>query len=426
MFTGIENLLDRIGKKVGLNLASHIKNGKWIFLKFGVAALGGWLLSLAFARLGTKETIGQYQYILSLLTVVSLCSLPGLNTAALEAVAKGREAGVIKAVRLSFLFSLLGVVSLVGLGLYHIFFKDNLLIGETLIIVGLLCPLYYAFNTWNIYYDGKSLFKESALRMIVLYIALNVSLVLGLFLKLNVLGLVLVYLLVNIILFIYYFLEVVRKIKNFSDNDIDFKFGVNSSIQRFVFSLSNNIPPLIISVLFGIESVAIYYIGYYMINAGSSLMGMLGYLYIPALFRGEKLNHKNIIFQNISIGILFWVGFILFLKYFFILMYGAEYVESRQLAFHLSFLIALVPLKIFLTNFFLTGKKNWTIITVVSIANLFALGLFYLVRDYGFSISTVVYLYALELMIITPLFFMYVKGNIDSPFLRSFKTRENV
>lgn len=426
MFTGIENLLDRIGKKVGLNLASHIKNGKWIFLKFGVAALGGWLLSLAFARLGTKETVGQYQYILSLLTVVSLCSLPGLNTAALEAVAKGREAGVIKAVRLSFLFSLLGVVALVGLGLYHIFFKDNLLIGETLIIVGLLCPLYYAFNTWNIYYDGKSLFKESALRMIVLYIALNVSLVLGLFLKFNVLGLVLAYLLVNIILFIYYFLEVVRKIKNFSDNYIDFKFGVNSSIQRFVFSLSNNIPPLIISVLFGIESVAIYYIGYYMINAGSSLMGMLGYLYIPALFKGEKLNYKNIIFQNIGIGILFWLGFIVFLKYVFILMYGAEYVESRQLAFHLSFLIALVPLKIFLTNFFLTGKKNWTIIAIVSTANILSLGVLYLAKNSGFSIGVSAYLYALEIMITAPLLFVYMRDTMQDSFFMKTRIQKSV
>lgn len=406
-----ENFLDKISRVVGLDLAKHLSNGKWIFLKFGVVAIGGWLLSLMFARLGTKETLGQYQYILSLITVVSLSSLPGLNTAALEAVAKGREAGVLRAIRLSFFFSLLGLVILVGLGFYHIFFKEKLLVGEALILAGFLVPFYYAFNTWNIYYDGKSLFKESSIRTILLYILLHAFLAGGLLLGANALGLILIYLLVHISVFVYYFFEVRKKIKDHSDNSIDIKFGINSSIQRFVFSLSSNLPPVAISALFGLEAVALYYIGFYMINAGSSLMGMLGYLYIPALFRGEKINYKNVIFQNLIVGFLFWIAFIIFIKYFFILMYGTGYIESQKLAFAFSFLITLMPLKVFLMNFFLTGKKNWTIITIVSIANIFALGLLYLVKDFGFVPSSIVYVYILELAVIFPLLFIYYRDN---------------
>jgi O-antigen/teichoic acid export membrane protein len=407
-----ENLLAKISKLVGLDLAKHIANGKWIILKFAVVAIGGWVLSLVFARLGTKETLGQYQYIISLITVVSLVSLPGLNTAAFEAVAKGREAGVIKVVRWSLFLGLFGFPILVGLGVYNIVLRDNLLIGEALILAGFLVPFYYAFNTWNIYYDGKSLFKEGSLRNIVLYICLYIFLISGLLLKFNVVGLVLTYLLVHILLFCFYFIEILKKIKDRTNDYVDFKFGVNSSIQRFVFSLSNNVPPLAISVLFGVQAVAIYYIGYYIINACSSLMGMLGYLYIPALFRGEKLNHKNIILQNLAIGVVFWIAFLILIEYFFLFMYGPGYVESQKLAFSLSFLMFLVPLKIFLTNFFLTGKKNWTIITIVSIANVLSLASLYFAKDHGFSISVVVYIYALELMTIIPLLFIYVKENM--------------
>lgn len=406
-----ESLLAKISKWVGLDLAKHFENGRWIFLKFGVVAVGGWILSLVFARLGTKEVLGQYQYILSLITIVSLSSLPGLNTAAFEAVAKGREGGVLRAIRLSFLFSLFGLVILIGLGFYHIFFLNKLLVGEILILAGFLAPFYYAFNTWNIYYDGKSLFKESSLRTIALYVLLYFFLIAGLFLGANALWLILIYLLVHIGVFLYYFFEVREEIKDHSDNFIDIKFAVNSSIQRFVFSLSSHLPALALSALFGLEAVALYYIGFYMINASSSLMGMLGYLYIPALFRGEKINYKKVLLQNLAIGVFFWVCFLIFIKYFFILMYGTEYVESQKLAFSFSLLIVLVPLKIFLMNFFMTGKKNWTIITIVSIANILSLGILYLIKQHGFSTSIVTYVYALELMTILPLLFIYLREN---------------
>lgn len=414
-----ENSLTKISRIVGLDLAKHFKNGKWIFLKFGVIAIGGWILSLVFARLGTKEVLGQYQYVLSCITIVSLSSLPGLNTAALEAVAHGREAGVIKAVKWSFLFSFLGLTILIGLGLFNIFFRDHLVVGEALIVAGFLVPFYYAFNTWNIYYDGKSLFKEGSLRMVILYIFLNLSLIGGILLNFNALGLVVTYLLVHILLYGYYFFELLKKITNRKDDHIDFKFGINSSIQRFVFSLSSNIPPLIISVLFGIEAVAIYYIGYYMISAGSSLMGMLGYLYVPALFRGEKINYKKALLQNIFVGIFFWFGFLVFIEYFFTLMYGIGYIESQKLAFSFSLLMVIVPLKIFLMTFFLTGKKNWTIITIVSIANILSLGILYFVRQYGFSTSIVVYTYALELMTVFPLLFIYIRDNMNVFLIKS-------
>lgn len=412
--------LDRVGKKVGLDFSKHLANGKWIFLKFGVVAIGGWLLSFVFARLGTRETLGQYQYVLSLLMMVSICALPGLNTAALEAVAKGRDGGVIRAKQLSFFFSLIASLVLVMLGLYKIFFTSHVLLGETLIAAGILAPLYYAFNIWNIYYDGKSLFKESSLRTIVLYIFLYIALITGLFLKFDVFGLILVYLLVYIILQGFYFLEVTKKIENRADDHIDFWFGVNSSIQRFVFGLSNNIPALAIAALFGIEAVAIYFIGYFLINAGSSLMGMLGYLYIPALFRGEKIFYKKVLLQNLAVGIIFWIGFLVFIQYLFIPIYGIKYIESQKLAFSFSLLMIIVPLKIFLMNFFLTAKKNWTIIAVVILANILSLGILYLARGYGFSISIITYIYALELLALIPMLFIYLQDGISKPVKKEF------
>jgi O-antigen/teichoic acid export membrane protein len=138
-------------------------------------------------------------------------------------------------------------------------------------------------------------------------------------------------------------------------------------------------------------------------------MGMIGYLYIPALFRGEKMNYRNILFQNLFAGVAFWVALILFINYFFIAVYGSEYVDSKELASNLSFLVIFIPIKVFLMNFFLTGKKNWTIISIVTMANFFSLVLLYITSHQGFTASATIYMYSLELMTIIPLLFIYIR-----------------
>lgn len=410
MKTKIEELLARFGKKIGIDLLYLFKNGSWVTLRFVVFSVGGLLLSLSFTRIGTKELLGQYQYVIALLSILSIFSLPGLNTAALESVTQGHEGAIIRAVKISFLSSLLGAVVLFGFGLFMMISNKAWLLGITLIFSGLLFPLYSALNTWNVYYDGKSAFAESAWRYIVLNILLTGSLILGLFLRVGLFGLVILFLLVNLVCFSLFFNGVVKKIRDRKDNVIDLKFGILVSIQRFVLGLSSTLPVFVISHMFGVESVAIYYIATYFIGALFAFFGTIFYLYIPALFRKDKLYHRNILLQNVVIGIFGWVAFIIFLKLFFRLLYGEGYDQSLSLAYSISLLLLFIPLKTYLFSFFMTRKRNWLLIIAVCFANAVSFVLFYSVRDWGFSSGVVVYLYAIELLTTLPLLFVYVRG----------------
>jgi len=401
------NLLDKSGKFIGLNLKYLLKNGSWITIRFFVMALSGWLVSLFFARVSNKEILGQYQLILSFLSIFVVFSLPGLNQAAIESVVKGRERGVIRAVKLSFLFSLIVVPIFCGWGIFDIFYRNEILIGKTLITVGFLAPFYYAFNTWTSYYDGKSLFKEVSFRMIVINVFLSILLISGILLKFNAFGLIAIYLLVNIVFFILFYIEVYQKIENKTSDSIDVKFGIETSIQKLILGLSGNVPPIIIAYLFGIEPVAIYYIANYLIVAASAFMGTMTYLYIPTLFKNLKLNHKNIILQNFAVGIFLWICFIIFLKFLFIIMYGTDYNESLQLAYKISFVIILVPFKNYLITFFMTQKRNWLLINTVGIANLIAVLVLFLLRNQGHLTSVSYYIYAIEILTSIPLFASY-------------------
>lgn len=147
----LDLFLDRLGAKTGLNLRYLLLNGNWVSLRFLTVSISGFLLSFFFAKFGTKELLGQYQLVLSTLSIVSLFSFLGLNSAAMEAVVQGREAGVLKVAKLIFGYSWIGFPILVFLGLYYVIFRQEFLLGEMLIFSAFLFPFYYATSSWNVF-----------------------------------------------------------------------------------------------------------------------------------------------------------------------------------------------------------------------------------------------------------------------------------
>lgn len=402
-------------KRVGLNLPYFLKNGFWVSLRYGILALSGLIISIAFTRFGEKELLGQYQFVLSFISFVSIFSLLGLNVSALKSVIQGQEAGIIRAVRISFFASIIGAIIVIAYGIYRL--NDNNLLGSALILSGFSFPFFYAPNTWYTFYEGKSLFREVSLRTILINIAITLGIIPGLFFGLNVLVLIAIYLFINIIFHWAFYFEVLTKIKDKSNNLLDTKYGIYVSLQKFVYGFSNNAPPIAISFLFGFDLLAIYHITYYVIGTISGFLGSLSSIYMPLLFKNIKLDYKRIVLQNIAIGFLFFLGFGIFVKLFFLLLYGEDYMGSVQLAYYLSFILILLPLRIFLINFFTTQKKNFLIICVFAFANLISLGIFYLVKNTGFNASVSIYLYSLQFLIVIPLLVVYfstASNKIDS------------
>lgn len=404
----LKKTFDGFGKKIGLDLSYLIKNGNWVSLRFFILSFSGLLLSSVFAKFGSKELLGQYQLVLSIMSIVSVCSFLGLNAAALEAVVHGREAGVLRSSKLIFLFSLIGIPVLIGVGLFYGTFRHETLFGETLMFAGLLFPFFYALSAWNVYYEGKLLFKESSLRIILLNVVLTTFLIAGLFLKLNVLGLIAIFLFTTIFFQSAFFLDIFRKIQDRTNNFIDTRFGLAVSLQKFVSGLSSTLPVFVISFFFGVELLAVYFIAYYIISAISSFLGNLIGLYIPILFRGVKLDHKNIITNNLVAGLATWVVFIVFLKFFFIWIYGEGYRDSLELAYAISFLLFFIPLHTYLVGFFSIRRKNSLLISVFCLANIAGLLTIYVMKQYGFLWSVAAYLYVLEIITTLPLLGYYI------------------
>jgi|GEM_PF-1117195 len=146
------------GKKLGLDLPYFISSGFWMTLRQGTEIVSGFFLLAIFARYTTKEVFGQYQLIISIFNIVSILSLPGINTAVLRSVARGDDGDYKLGVRISFFWSLLGIPALLIVGSYYYFFVNHT-IGTALMVSSIFFPVFFAPNTWPFFLQGKKLYK---------------------------------------------------------------------------------------------------------------------------------------------------------------------------------------------------------------------------------------------------------------------------
>ncbi|KKQ77329.1 MAG: hypothetical protein US99_C0042G0002 [Candidatus Daviesbacteria bacterium GW2011_GWF2_38_6] len=224
------------------------------------------------------------------------------------------------------------------------------------------------------------------------------------------------FLFANILISGLFYFEVLKKIKEVSDG-VDMKYGISCTFQKLTYSFSDSIPVLLISFVFGFELLAVYQVAYFSIALISGLIAALSTMYMPLLFKYKKLNYVKIIWQNLLLGLVFFVGFIVFIRIFFFTLYGNNYHESYILVKEFSFVIILMPLKSFLFNFFTAKNRNNFLIISNLMANLAALFIFYITRKSGFFVSIPLYFYLFSALVVVPLlvnYFLIASRKTDS------------
>lgn len=405
-------LFSRMSQLVGLDIRYFLGAGIIVSSRYIIISLLGLVLSVGFARLGSKELLGQYQTILAFLGVVSVLSLPGLNMAALKSVVEGNVVAVPQAVRFSLLGALFGVPVLLLYAGYNFFLTQDLTFAGAVIFASMLFPFFYAFNTWYVFYEGRSQFLPVAWRTIALNALVTVALLGALYGHKNVIILVLLFLGINVVLSGGFLFEVSRSIKKSfpqgTSGRLDVRYGISVSLQKFVLSLAENLPVILISFLFGFEEVAVFQIAFFFVSAVAGFLSGISATYMPLLFRYKKLAYGKALLQHVAFGMVLFVAFRFFVEQFFLILYGASYQESLEIVRNLSFLVLLLPLKTFLLNFFTAKKQNLLIVSISLSANLLAAVALYCAKEVSVSTGATAYLYTLNGLLSASLLGVYL------------------
>lgn len=136
---------------------------------------GGWVLSLNAARQGlslllimvlvrvlTKEEFGQYQFLVAAIAFLSITTLPGVQTAITQSVARGFDGTYRKTVRIVMLWSLLGSTGLILLGIQQWYAGHSEML-PALVVAAILFPPAHGLLHWTSYQAGKELFRRTSI-----------------------------------------------------------------------------------------------------------------------------------------------------------------------------------------------------------------------------------------------------------------------
>lgn len=136
------------------------KNGFWLTVGQFAASGGALILAVLFANLLTKDTYGTYKYVLSIVSLISISTLAGINTSLGQGVARGSEGSFLKSLRVKMTWGILGLGAAVIVAGYY-FLAHNATLAWALLLAAPFVPLMDPLSLHNTYLQGKKLFRQS-------------------------------------------------------------------------------------------------------------------------------------------------------------------------------------------------------------------------------------------------------------------------
>jgi O-antigen/teichoic acid export membrane protein len=345
------------GKKIGLDLPYFIKNGFWVAVRQGIGAISGLALSVAFARLASQEVFGQYQFVLSVLSIVALFSVPGLNTSLIQSVARGCDGDYRRVVKTSFMWSLLGIPALLVVGMYYYSFQSHSL-GIAFMIASIFFPFFYAPNTWDSFLQGKSRFDVLA-RYASVQAIINsvVTALVVFFFHENLIFIIVIYLISHTFFNGYYYYKSLEYIKNDEREDDTLKYGWFLTRIGVLNVIASNIDKIVVGIFLSQAQLAVYSVGILFSKQVQNITKSLLGITVPKQIKQGDISSRNYFkIFIISSGVLvcFWA----FSPFLISFLFSEKYAEAVFLT-RISFLFyPIFVLSIIYKNKFIFGKKE--------------------------------------------------------------------
>ena len=234
------------------------KGGFWLSLEQIFSTVSSFLLAIAFANLLEPATYGNYKYILSIVGLLTIFTLPGMGTAIIQASARGFEGSFYSAFKEKIKFGAIGSLSAIGLSIYY-FLEGNYTLPIPLLISAIFLPLWQASTIYRGFLTSKKLFdvnvKYSTLTSIIYVSVMTVTL----FLTKNIYWLVLSYFASNTFLNYFFYCLTKRKLKPNKKEDIKtLSYGKHLSLVQVIGTIAGQLDKILIFHYLGANQVAIY------------------------------------------------------------------------------------------------------------------------------------------------------------------------
>ncbi len=158
---GVQSLL-WIEKYTKTDMVYLAKGSFWNIFAQIITTISTLLLAVAFAHFISKETYGEYKYILSLANILGVFTLTGLGTAVMKSVIQGYEGTLNDIFWKNIKWSVLFFLITFGISIYY-FVNGNISLAISMLVVGSFSPFFSSSNLYNSYLVAKKDFRRSSI-----------------------------------------------------------------------------------------------------------------------------------------------------------------------------------------------------------------------------------------------------------------------
>ena len=323
--------------------------------RFIIVAITALITNVILARFLSVDDYGNYKLAFSVIEVLALFSLTGLNTGVIKATAKNYPYFFKRAIRLSFLGSLLASIILLILSFTM---YSHSVIKHILLYATALVPFIFAFNTWQSYYVGRKEFGSffwitipiSIIEICIIWtiISLTKNIV-------TIATAVLIYTAATNLIISSNLLKKVSKSEIDRNKEKEFTiYGFKMSAMGIFGVLSANIEKIILAAVASPSAVALYSVAWMMPKALRE--GLRNILNVPSMKFASMNEKDNRLVLRKNLGYLLLISICLFLIAYFTLpfviklFFGTKYINSIFYSQLLLLTIVVVPANVLIID----------------------------------------------------------------------------
>lgn len=240
--------------------ASHIiRGGTLITLGQFVASSSSFLLALIFANLIPKELYGNYKYLLTVLSLVTIATLPAITGPTAHTIAEGSEGSLFEAMKLRIKFGIIGSAALILISLYFFLYAENSWLGYGFLIAAPFVPIMDPLGMYSTYLQAKNHFKKATIYFVISQIISITLMISAALLTKNILAIFATYLITWTALRFYFFKKTIRELPpNTKTSDKLFTYGIHLNALSVLNQVATYADSFLLFHYLGPIEVAIY------------------------------------------------------------------------------------------------------------------------------------------------------------------------
>lgn len=268
----------------------YLKGGFWLAIsQVGAFALG-FLNTYFFTNYASKEVYGAYGYTLSIIGILSLISLPGVNNAIMYSSAKGFDGVLLRGTKIRLKYAILGAVILIIISFYFSIFSDKKMVGWGLLFSAILFPFAFSTNGYLSFLQGKKAFKEFSLLSVSSTLLTTSAVIFGIFFLKKV-SLILLSRFLAISLANLFFLRyTLNRCENSNIDNNFLKLSRNMSLLGILGGICSNIDRVFVGTVLSLSTMALYNFSFVLTNPLRTVGVFINKLAFPKMAMGKRIS----------------------------------------------------------------------------------------------------------------------------------------